>query len=236
MKKSNVTRWIPLIIIVIAAALILYFRLYEYLTLDSLSKHHMQLQAWTQQHYLLVMLAFMAIYIAATALSIPGVLILTIAGGFLFGYVFGTLFVVFSATLGACIIFLAVKTALGDWLASKASGWVAKMEHGFQQNAVSYLLFLRLVPLFPFFVVNIVPALLGIRLRTFFATTLFGIIPGTFVYVSIGVGLGAIIESGASPDFGVIFKPQILIPIVGLAILALVPIVYKKIKAKKSAK
>ena len=148
MKK--ITRWIPLALIVLVLIAALYFRLYEYFTFQALAKNHQLLQQWTSQHYLAVVLAYMAIYIAVVAASIPGATILTMTGGFLFGYVFGTLYVVISATIGATFIFLAVKTTFGVWLESRARGWVARMEQGFKKNAFNYLLFLRLVPLFPF--------------------------------------------------------------------------------------
>lgn len=226
-------RLLPLLIIIAALMVVIYFKLYEYISFKALEQHHAQLKIWTQSHYFLVALIYMLIYILVVALSIPGATIVTLVGGFLFGYVFGTIFVVVSATLGACIIFIAVKSAFGEWLAEKASGWVARMEAGFRKNAFNYLLFLRLVPLFPFWVVNIVPAVIGVRLRTFSLATLLGIIPGSFVYVSVGNGLGALLAEGKTPDLGIIFKPAILIPIVGLGILSLIPIIHQKIKARK---
>lgn len=228
--KNAIKRWIPISILVIALGLAIYFRLYEYLSFAALEQHHAQLKAWTEQNYLMVVLIYMAVYIIAVAVSIPGAVFLTITGGFLFGYVFGTIYVVISATIGACLLFLAVKTALGDWLEKKTSGWVVRMERGFQKNAFSYLMFLRLVPLFPFWVVNIVPAVLNVRLRIFVIATFLGIIPGSFVYVSVGNGLGSLLAAGQTPDLGIIFKPSILIPIIGLAVLSLVPILYKKYK------
>jgi uncharacterized membrane protein YdjX (TVP38/TMEM64 family) len=107
------------------------------------------------------------------------------------------------------------------------------MEAGFRENAMSYLLVLRLVPLFPFWLVNLVPAFLGVPLRTYVIGTFFGIMPGTFVYASVGSGLGAILEAGESPDLGIIFKAEILIPLLGLALLALIPVIYKRIKTKR---
>lgn len=224
------TRLIPLLLILAALVLVIVFRWYEYLSFNSLQQHHQQLQAWKNQHYLLFILLFMLIYIFVVAVSIPGATILTLAGGFLFGIIPGTFYVVISATIGAILIFLAVKTALGEYLAKKASGWVSRMEKGFQENAFNYTLFLRLVPIFPFWVINIVPALLGVRLRTYFLATLLGIIPGALVYVSVGSGLESILESNQAPNLGIIFEPQILLPILALALLSLLPIIYKKLK------
>lgn len=230
----KITRFIPLFVLLVALALFFYFRLYEYLNFTTLEKHHLQLQQWTTQHYFLAVIGFMLIYIIAVAVSIPGVLFLTILGGFLFGPVWGVVYVVISATIGAVLIFMAVETALGKWLESKASGWVAKMEKGFQENAFNYLLILRLVPLFPFFIVNIVPALLNVRLRIFVLATFFGIIPGSFVYALVGNGLGHVFSLGQTPDLGIIFSPAILMPILGLALLSLIPLIYKKIKSAKT--
>jgi len=228
-------RWIPIVIILIVIACIIYFRWYEYLSFSALQQHHLQLEQWTAQHYWLTVLVFMLIYIVAVAASMPGALILTMLGGYLFGIIPGTIYVVISATIGACLIFLAVETAFGRWLGSKATGWVSRMEKGFQKNAFSYTLFLRLVPIFPFFIVNIVPALLDVRFRVFALATLIGIIPGTFVYILVGNGLGSILQTGQEPNMGIIFQPQVLIPLLVLAAMALVPTIYKKLKRRKNA-
>jgi uncharacterized membrane protein YdjX (TVP38/TMEM64 family) len=227
-------RWIPLILIIIALICAIYFRLYEYISFETLAKHRSILAKWTAAHYFVVVICYMLIYIITVALSLPGATILTVTGGFLFGTYFGVVYVVISATIGACLIFLAVQTTLGEWLASKAHGWIRKMEEGFRKDAFNYLLFLRLVPLFPFWVVNIVPALLDVRLKHFALATLLGIIPGSLVYVLVGNGLDTLIASGQRPDLSIIFNPEILLPIVGLAILSLVPIIHKKIKKAKS--
>jgi uncharacterized membrane protein YdjX (TVP38/TMEM64 family) len=151
-------------------------------------------------------------------------------GGLLFGTIAATIYVVIGATVGATGLFLAARTALGEPLRARAGPAVKRMEKGFQENALSYLLVLRLVPLFPFFVVNLVPAFLGVPLRTYVIGTVLGIIPGSFVYASVGNGLGAIFDAGQTPDLKIIFQPDILIPIIGLAILSLIPIAYKKFK------
>ena len=178
-------------------------------------------------------LGFMAVYALVAAFSIPGGAILTITAGFLFGPFIGTCYVVVGATLGACALFLAARTAFADLLRAKAGAAIQKMEAGFKENALNYLLVLRLVPLFPFFVVNLVPAFLGVPLRVYVIGTFIGIIPGTFVYSLVGNGLGAIFDRGEVPDLGTIFQPQFLAPILGLAVLAVIPVIYKKLKARK---
>jgi uncharacterized membrane protein YdjX (TVP38/TMEM64 family) len=186
-----------------------------------------------EQRPFLAPLAFMAVYAAVIALSVPGGAVLTITGGFLFGIVAGSLYVVIAATLGATIVFLIAKTALGDALRAKAGPRIRRMEEGFRQDALSYLLVLRLIPAFPFWLVNIVPAFLGVPVRTYVLGTAIGIIPGSVVYASVGNGLGAVFDAGQTPDLGIIFEPAIFLPIVGLAVLALLPIAYRRFKARK---
>lgn len=226
-------RWSLLILILAGLFGFFYFHLYEYLTFTSLKQHRSWLLQLTEQHYLAAVLLYMAIYIVAVAVSVPGATILTLAGGFLFGVIFGTVYVVISATIGATLLFLAVRSALGEWLANKAEGWLKKMERGFQENAFNYLLVLRLVPLFPFWIVNIVPALLNIRLRTFISATFLGIVPGSLVYVAVGSGLSSLFAANQTPNLKIIFAPNILLPLIGLAVLAVLPILYKRYKQGK---
>jgi uncharacterized membrane protein YdjX (TVP38/TMEM64 family) len=176
-------------------------------------------------------LIFIIGYIVAVALSLPGAIWLTISGGFLFGTLFGTLYAVAAATIGAALVFILARYALGDYLRSKAGPTVRKMESGFRKNALSYLLFLRLTPVFPFWLVNLAAAFLGVRLSTFIIGTLFGIIPLSAIYASMGNGLGAVIDAGQLPDLSILYDPTIVGPLIGLAILALLPVAYKSIKA-----
>jgi uncharacterized membrane protein YdjX (TVP38/TMEM64 family) len=220
---------------VLAAALVAAFalRLDRYLSFEQLAAHHDWLLAEVARLGLLAPVCYALIYAAATGLSIPGASLLTLAAGFLFGSLAGTAIVVVGATLGAIIIFLVARSALGDALRARAGPFIRKLEDGFRDNALSYLLVLRLIPLFPFWLVNLVPAFLGVRLGTFIVGTFFGIIPGAFVYASLGSGLGALIESGEKPDLGVIFQPRVLAPLIGLALLALLPVAYKKFHGRR---
>jgi uncharacterized membrane protein YdjX (TVP38/TMEM64 family) len=176
-------------------------------------------------------LLYIAAYAALVALSVPGGVVLTIAGGFLFGAWLGTLCAVIGATLGAIGVFLAARAGLGG-LARRAGPFVGRLEAGFRADAFNYLLVLRLVPIFPFWLVNLVPALVGVGLRTYALATVLGIIPGAFVYASLGNGLGSVVEQ---PDLGIVFRPSVLLPIVGLAILALVPVGYKSWRRRRRA-
>jgi uncharacterized membrane protein YdjX (TVP38/TMEM64 family) len=227
---SRIRRFLPLAILLLAIIVVLGFGLADYLSFEQLKQNRSRLLDFVDRHEVLAPLLFMAIYAAAIALSIPGGAVLTVAGGFLFGTGLATLYVVLAATAGASLVFLAARTALGDGLRAKAGPWMRRMEAGFRENALNYLLFLRLIPAFPFWLVNLVPAFLGVPLPTYVAATFLGIIPGTLVYASVGNGLGAVFDAGQSPDLGIIFRPAILFPIVGLAVLAILPVAYRKMK------
>lgn len=232
-KLKRSLRLLPLLLLIVIIVLAFYFRLAQYLSFDSLKEHREQLQLWTQAHYLSVALIFMTIYIASVAFSLPGAVFLTLAGGFMFGNIWGSIFVVISATAGATLLFWVVKFALSDWISKKSESWVNKMQKGFQKNAFQYLLFLRFIPVFPFWAVNIVPAILNVRTSTFVIGTFVGIIPGSVVYVTIGSGLNHIFASGQAPNLGIIFEPQILLPLLTLAVLSLIPVVIKKLRKPK---
>jgi uncharacterized membrane protein YdjX (TVP38/TMEM64 family) len=232
-RSSTIRRLVPLAVLLAAIGAFFAFGLHHYLSFETLRQHREELLVLVDQHPFLAPLAFMAVYAAVIALSVPGGAVLTITGGFLFGIVVGALCVVIAATLGATIVFLIAKTALGDALRAKAGPRIRRMEEGFRQDALSYLLVLRLIPLFPFWLVNIVPAFLGVPVRTYVLGTAIGIIPGSLVYASVGNGLGAVFDAGQTPDLGIIFQPAILLPIVGLAVLALLPIAYRRFKARK---
>jgi uncharacterized membrane protein YdjX (TVP38/TMEM64 family) len=189
-------------------------------------------------HKTQAVLAFIAAYIVVAAFSLPIGSLLSVAGGFLFGSVFGSAWIVIGATIGATILFLIAKTALGDPLRERFAAQLRPMEEGFRANAFSYLLILRLVPLFPFWLVNLAPAFFGVSLITFVITTFVGIIPGAFVFASIGNGLNALFEAGEQPDLSLmtlLARPDFYIPIVGLTVLSLIPIVYRAIAGKKKA-
>lgn len=226
---SRARRLIPLA--VLAAALVAFFAcgLQDWVELDRLRQHRLWLSDQVHQHYLLSLGAFILVYAAAVAISVPGAAVLTIAGGFLFGLVVGSIATVVAATIGAVTLFLAARSALGDSLRVRAGPWLRKLERGFAADALSYLLVLRLVPLFPFFVVNLVPAFLGVRLRTYVVGTFLGIIPGTVVYTSVGAGLGTLFEAGGTLTLEDVFTPEIMVSFVGLALLALLPVAYKKL-------
>jgi uncharacterized membrane protein YdjX (TVP38/TMEM64 family) len=236
--KSGLTllRLGPLLLL--AAGLIAFFALglNKYLTLDLLKENRGALKEFVHDHKTQAVLAFIAAYVVVAAFSLPLGALLSIAGGYLFGSIFGTAWIVIGATVGATILFLVAKTSLGDPLRTRFAAQIKPMEEGFRENAFSYLLLLRLVPLFPFWLVNLAPAFVGVSLVTFVATTFIGIIPGAFVFASIGNGLNALFEAGEQPDLSLmalLSRPDFYIPIIGLAVLSLIPIVYRALTAKK---
>src|SRR5712691_5657795 len=235
-KSSTWRRLLPILVFV--AGLVAFFALglERYLSLDALRQHRSVLRAWVETSGLLAALVFMAVYIVTVAFSLPGATVLTIAGGFLFGPGWGTLLVIISATLGATALFSIAKTTLGDVFRARAGAWLPRLEAGFKEHALSYLIVLRLVPIFPFFIINLVPAFLGVPLATFVLGTFVGIIPGSFVYATVGAGLGSVFDAGGTFSLRGVLTPQIVTALVGLAVLALIPIVYKKIMGHRGAR
>jgi uncharacterized membrane protein YdjX (TVP38/TMEM64 family) len=231
--RFSVAKLLPVAILAAGFCLFLALGGTRWLSFEHLRAEHQHIAAWVSAHRALGAAAYAAVYAAIVAFSLPGALIMSLLGGFLFGTWLGSALTVIGATIGATAVFLAARSAFGDLLRARAGPALRRMEAGFQANAFSYLLVLRLVPLFPFFVVNLVPAFLGVRLSTFVLATFFGIIPGTVVFCSAGAGLGTILEQGGAPDPGIIFEPAILGPLLGLAALALLPIVYKRMKATR---
>jgi uncharacterized membrane protein YdjX (TVP38/TMEM64 family) len=233
----SIARFVPLLIL--GAGLIAFFALglNKYLTLDLLRENREVLKTWVYEHKTEAVLLFITAYIITAAFSLPIASLVSITGGFLFGNVFGTAWGVLGATIGATILFVVAKSALGDPMRVRFASQIKSMEEGFRANAFSYLLLLRLVPLFPFWLVNLAAAFTGVSLITFVITTFVGIIPGAFVFASIGNGINALFEAGEQPDlslFTLLSQPAFYIPIIGLAVLSLIPIVYRAFAPKKA--
>lgn len=229
-QTFNPKRLWPIAVLIAGFALFHLFDLDSYVSFETLREHRTWLLEQVEKHAAATAAVYMLIYVLAVAFSLPGGAVLTVVGGFLFGQVFGASYVIVAATTGAVILFLIAKTTIGDALEARMGPWMKKMEKSFQENAFSYLLSMRLIPVFPFFVVNLVPAFLGVRLKTYFFATVLGIIPGTVVFVQIGAGLGSIFESGKEFTLAGALTLDIILALLGLAVLSLVPILYKKIK------
>jgi len=233
-KKLSLKRLWPLLVLVAASVGAFAFGLDDYLSLEMLKEHRDTVMAWYSENTILAIVSYILVYAMVVALSLPGAVWVTLIGGFLLGTVKATIIVVIAATLGALGIFLIARYALADYFHAKLGDKGHKMEEGFRENALSYLLVLRLVPLFPFWLVNLVSALFGVPVRTYLIGTFLGIIPGTAVFCSVGNGLAVVFEQGGTPDIGIIFSLPILGPLLGLSVLSLLPVFYKKYKTSKA--
>ncbi len=234
--KSSWTRLLPLMAILLAAAVGAYW-LGDYLSFESLRDNRAALIDFRDAHYVSAVLTFMAIYVVITGLSLPGATVATLTGGFLFGTFPGVVFNVGAATMGATLLFLAARWGLGEKLAQKmdaSEGRVKAIKDGIDENQWSMLFLIRLVPLVPFFVANLIPALVGVSLWRYVVSTFVGIIPGGLVYTSVGAGLGEVFARGDTPDLGIIFEPHVLLPILGLAALAALPVVIKLVRGREA--
>ncbi|WP_371223937.1 TVP38/TMEM64 family protein [Roseovarius sp. 2305UL8-3] len=234
-ERPSLLRHAPLAAI-LTAAVVGYFTLGDYLSFETLRENREALIAFRDSHFIALVAAFIAIYFTIVAFSLPGAAVASVTGGFLFGLGLGTAFNVTAATLGAIAIFLAARAGLGRSMAAKmeaSNGTLGKLKKGLAENEISVLFLLRLVPVVPFFVANLLPALVGVKFVNFVWTTVLGIIPGAIVFTWIGVGLGEVFDRGESPDLSLLWSPQIIGPILGLAALAALPIVIKAIRGKK---
>ena len=230
--RFSARRLTPMVILVAGVALFFAFGLHQHFDFNSLRDNRAELLSFVSHSWISAILHYLAAYAATTIFSLPLCSALTLAGGFLFGPVIGTALSVVGATAGAFVLFTIAKSALGDPLRARAqrslkAGALQRIEAGFQANALSYLLFLRLAPIFPFFVVNLLPAFLGVRPRTYLIGTFFGIIPGTFVFCLVGSGLGKIFERGESFSLDSIVTPEMLAGLAALALLSMIPVAYK---------
>lgn len=222
-----------LIILVVAVAGFVAFR--DELSFEALSARRENLETFRDQNFALAAIAFVAAYALIVAFSLPGATVATLTGGFLFGMFPGTLFNVVGATLGAIAIFLAARAGFADSLASRidrAGARVRQLQEALRENEWSVLFLMRLLPIVPFFVANLIPALLGVSTFRFAVTTFFGIIPGALVFTSLGAGLGEVFDRGETPDLSIIGEPHIILPILGLALLAALPLGIKLWRGK----
>jgi len=237
----------PLIALLAAMAFVFAMGWHRYLTIAALAENREALRALIGANTVLSLAIFIALYAAVVALSVPGGAVLTIAGGFLFGWLLGGAASIVGATIGASVVFLIARSALGDLLAARAGPWLSRFRQGFQEDAFSYLLFLRLVPIFPFWLVNLAPGLLGVSFGTYVATTILGIIPGTFAYALAGNGLDSVIEAQQAAhqsclakmgtggqescsyalDPGALLTPELIAGLVALGLVALIPVAVK---------
>jgi len=224
------------ILVILAAALVGAIAFRDALSFESLARHREELLAFRDAHYVWAVLAFLAAYVAIVALSLPGGTVATLAGGFLFGLFPGVLYNVLGAGTGAVLVFLAARTGFGDALSQRldsAGGMAARLQAALRDNEWSVLFLMRLVPLVPFFIANLIPAFVGTSLTRFAVSTFVGIIPGALVFTSVGSGLGDVFARGEAPDLGIIFTPPVLLPLLGLAALAALPMLLRAFKGAR---
>jgi len=230
-KASPLKRLLPIIILVLGLALFFIFDLGRFISIGVLAENYLAITGWVADNLLLAIAAYFALYTIAVAFSLPIASPLTLAGGAVLGYIAAPV-IILAATLGALILFLAARGAFADALAKRCGPFMAKISEGFHEQPFFWLLALRLIPLAPFWAVNIAPALLGMRTSSYVAATLIGITPGTTVYVAVGRGFDAVLVAGKAPDLSTLGDIRIIAPLVGLGVLALIPIVAKKFLKK----
>lgn len=233
--QSLVKKFLPLFLFLVVACTGLFF-LKDYLSFDALRDNREALIAFRDANYLIAVIAFVLIYALFVAFSVPGALILTLTGGFLFSTFPGVLFNVAGATTGATLLFLAARWGFGERLGAKlenSDGIVKQIKDGIDENQWSMLFLIRLIPAVPFFVANLVPSFLEVPLRRFVISTFLGILPGSLVYTSVGAGLGEVFARGETPDLSIFWEPQIILPILGLCALSALPIILKTVRGKK---
>ena len=227
-------RHLPLVLILLVAVAG-FLTLRDQLSFETLREHRAALLAWRDANRVSLVAAFVVAYVAIVAFSLPGAAVTSVGGGFLFGLLPGTVLNVLSATAGATLIFLAARWGLGTALAARldsAEGRLARFKEGLRENELSVLFLLRLVPAVPFFVANLLPALVGVRLWTFVWTTALGIIPGALVFTSIGVGVGTVFDRGGTPDLSLLWEARVIGPILGLCVLAALPMLVKALRKR----
>jgi len=249
--RSNALRLAPIVVIVLLGVLVVAMGWHRQLSFEALVRHRAVLDDFVAAHYAVAVASFIAVYVAVVSLSVPGAAFLTITGGLLFGTLIGGAAAVTGATIGATVIFLIARSALSAYVLRRAGPRLSRIVDGFHADAFSYLLFLRLVPVFPFFLVNLAPALVGVRLPVFVAATALGIVPATFVFASVGAGLDSIVHAQGAAyhaclaaggadcrldfDPSAALTPQLIGALVALGLLALVPVAVKKAFPRKEA-
>jgi uncharacterized membrane protein YdjX (TVP38/TMEM64 family) len=226
-SRPSFSRFVPLGALILAAVLFVALGGLRYLSLAALAENREWLQDFVAQGGIGAVLAFILAYAGLVTLSVPVAALLSITSGFLFGPWLGTICAVIGATLGATAVFLAVRTGSAG-LVERAGQRVRRLEAGFREDALSYLLVLRLVPIFPFWLVNLAAGAVGLRLSVYVLATFVGMIPTSLVYASLGNGLGDLLAQGHHPDLAILYQPSVLLPIIGLAMLVLLPVLYKR--------
>ena len=228
-------RNLPLIVI-LCVAVAGYLTLRDELSFETLRAHRDALLAFRDENLLGLAALFVLTYVLIVGFSLPGASVASVTGGFLFGLAMGTVLNVISATIGAAAIFTAARWGPGTWVSGRletSGGRTGRLMARLRENEVSVLFLMRLTPVVPFFLANLLPALVGVKFRNFLLTTALGIIPGALIFTSVGVGLGTVFDRGEMPDFSLLWEPKILLAIAGLCLLAALPIVIRAVRERE---
>jgi uncharacterized membrane protein YdjX (TVP38/TMEM64 family) len=244
----SVRRLLPLGAVLLATAVAFGLGLHRHLSFETLVRHHAAIHEFIVANLFTAITVYVAVYVATIALSVPGGLFLTLAGGMLLGALIGGTATLVGATAGATLIFLLARSAFGEHLARRAGPLAEKLARNFREDAFLYLLFLRLVPVFPFWLVNLVPALAGVPLGTFVAATAIGIVPATFAFAFVGAGLDSVIRAQGAAyhaclaagrsdcrvdfDLKAVMTPELVAALAALGAVALIPVVVKRLRAR----
>ena len=229
--RSLLRLW-PLLPVILVIALGYAVGVPDLLTWAALARHEATLRALVGTQPVAMAAASIAVYAAAVAVSFPGAVILSVTCGLLFGTVLGAAVTVLGATIGSVVIFLAARSALAPFLAARAGRGIERFRAGLDRDAFSYIVALRLIPVIPFWLVNLAAGLLGVRMLPFAAGTFLGIIPAATVFNSLGAGIGTVLASGDRPDLSIVLSPPVLLPLLGLAVLALLPVAWRAWKGR----
>ena len=227
---EKIKKLFPLLLLLFGLIAAIYFDFGKYFDFRFLITHQDIVKGFIADMPVLAALVFLALYALSTAFSLPFGAIMTISGGWLFGIWIGGILTIIGATIGASTLFLATRYALREVMVARAGARLQQFEAGFNRHSTSYLLAMRLIPIFPFFLVNFLPALIGVKFRTYALTTLIGIAPGTFVYAGLGNGISYVLSADEPLNTSVIFSPLVFLPLCGLGFLSLLPVVWNKVK------
>lgn len=228
MRSLALRRILPLAILLLGLVAFFALGLNRQLSLQTLSRNEAELTAWVTANGVFAALTFVAVHTTVVAFSLPASAAMAAASGFLFGVWEGAFLSMIGTTIGSIILYFAARSAFYDLFRARAGAAIARLEKGFRRDGFSYLVFLRLVPVFPSWLVTIVTALLGMKPGVFIPGTLIGIIPGCFVFAGIGADFGVLFRVGQTPDLGAIFQVRTLLPLLGLGVLALLPVLYRR--------
>jgi uncharacterized membrane protein YdjX (TVP38/TMEM64 family) len=236
--KTVLRRTAPLLLLIGLIAAVYFSGAYRYVSLDVVRERQQELRDFVSAHFWTALAIYVIVYTLATAAAVPGALFLTLTGGFLFGPWIGGSATALGATIGAVLVYYAVRSVVGGWLRERAEhsgGTMARLRAGLDRNAFSYLLTLRLIPVVPFILINIASGLAAVPIRSYAAATAIGILPATFIYSSVGAGLGEIFARGETPNLKLIFEPFVLWPLLGLAFLSLIlPPIVRAVAGRKA--